>query len=219
MVPVLVGQDVGLRERAALGPELRAQLVEEPEVDVDVLVGRAVERTAGGRRDAATAADLVGEEARPGRDVLLARSGERVGPVGLDAVDVADDPAILAGVRVGTGLALGRQGAAGGPRLFCAAADRLADEATDRLAGLGAAAQEHPYEGDDDPDPAASADHHAAPADPRPADVLDLRWIELRARVERHLRSLPRVTRSRRVGTPPGRLPPDHGLDDPDVTD
>ena len=45
----------------------------------------------------------------------------------------------------------------------------------------------------------------AAPTNSRPANVLDLRWVELRARVERHLRSLPRMTRTRRVGSPPGR--------------
>ena len=44
VVPVLVREDVGLGERATLGAEARAQLVEEAEVDVDRLVGRAVER-------------------------------------------------------------------------------------------------------------------------------------------------------------------------------
>ena len=136
MMPVLVGKDVGLCERATLGAERRAELVEEPEVDIDILVVRAVEGTAGRRGNAAAGADLVGEEARPGQDVLLPRGSELVGPVGLDAVDVADDPAILNGVRVGPRLALGRQGAAGRPRLLGATADRLAAEAADRLAGL-----------------------------------------------------------------------------------
>ena len=35
---VLVGEDVGLRERAALGAEAVAQVVEEAEVEVDLLV-------------------------------------------------------------------------------------------------------------------------------------------------------------------------------------
>jgi hypothetical protein len=39
-----VGEHVRLGEGAAAGAEARPQLVEEAEVDVDVLVGRAVER-------------------------------------------------------------------------------------------------------------------------------------------------------------------------------
>ena len=44
VVPVLVGQHVRLGERPAARAELRLQLVEEAEVDVDVAVVRAVER-------------------------------------------------------------------------------------------------------------------------------------------------------------------------------
>ena len=44
VVAVLVGDDVGLGERAALRAEALAQLVVEPEIDVHLLVGRAVER-------------------------------------------------------------------------------------------------------------------------------------------------------------------------------
>ena len=47
VMAVLVREHVGLGERAALGAELRLQLVEEAEVDVDVAVGRAVERPDG----------------------------------------------------------------------------------------------------------------------------------------------------------------------------
>ena len=53
VVPVLVRQHVGLGERPTLGAEARLQLVEEAEVDVDVLVGRAVERADLGARGAA----------------------------------------------------------------------------------------------------------------------------------------------------------------------
>ncbi len=56
VVPVLVRENVRLGERAALRSELRLQLVEEAEVDVDVAVGRAVERPDGARRDAAAGA-------------------------------------------------------------------------------------------------------------------------------------------------------------------
>ena len=47
VVAVLVGDDVGLGERPTGGPEARAELVEEAEIDVDVPVGRAVERPDG----------------------------------------------------------------------------------------------------------------------------------------------------------------------------
>ena len=45
VVPVLVREDVGLRERTALRPELGLQVLEEPEVDVDLVVRGAVEGT------------------------------------------------------------------------------------------------------------------------------------------------------------------------------
>ena len=44
MVPVFVRQHVALGERSAFRPELRLRILEEPEVDVDLLVGGAVER-------------------------------------------------------------------------------------------------------------------------------------------------------------------------------
>ena len=44
VVAVLVREHVGLGKRAALGAEPRLELVEEAEVDVDLLVGGAVER-------------------------------------------------------------------------------------------------------------------------------------------------------------------------------
>ena len=54
VVAVLVGEHVGVDEGAALGAELRLQLVEEAQVDVDELVARAVEGPrAAGRRAAA----------------------------------------------------------------------------------------------------------------------------------------------------------------------
>ena len=42
VVPVFVGQDVGLGERAAFRTEPRLKLLEEPQVDVDTLVNRTV---------------------------------------------------------------------------------------------------------------------------------------------------------------------------------
>ena len=49
---VLVGEDVRLGERTALGAELRLQLVEEAEVDIDVAVVRAVKERAQLQADA-----------------------------------------------------------------------------------------------------------------------------------------------------------------------
>ena len=48
VVPVLVGDHVRLGERAAARAEAGAQVVVERQVDVDLLVGRAVERADGG---------------------------------------------------------------------------------------------------------------------------------------------------------------------------
>ena len=54
MVAVFVREDVGLRERAARRAELRLQIIEEAEVDIDALVPGTVERPdVGGGRAAA----------------------------------------------------------------------------------------------------------------------------------------------------------------------
>ena len=62
MVAVLVREHVGLRKRPALGAEPRLQLVEEAEIDVDLLVGRAVERADLRARVAAPRLHRVGVE-------------------------------------------------------------------------------------------------------------------------------------------------------------
>ena len=108
MVAVLVGEHVALGERAALRAEPRPQLVEEVEVEVDELVGRAVERT--GRRARGPAA-ARGRARRTGpcrpAGTCSPDAANVVGPVRLDAVDVAEDPAVVAGVGVLPGLAVG----------------------------------------------------------------------------------------------------------------
>ena len=63
VVAVLVGDHVGLRERSAARPELVAEVVEEPEVDVDVPVARAVEGPDVRVRRAAPGADGAVERA------------------------------------------------------------------------------------------------------------------------------------------------------------
>ena len=62
VVPVLVREDVRLRERTALRAEPSLQLLEEPEVDVDLLVRGAVEGTHVGGRGPAARAGGAGEE-------------------------------------------------------------------------------------------------------------------------------------------------------------
>ena len=105
VVAVLVGDDVRLRRRAAGSPELGVQLIKEPEVDPDGLVDRAVEGPHLRRSEPAAGARLATEEDRLGRLVGVPRSGELVLPEGLDTIDVAEDPAVLTGVRVRAGLA------------------------------------------------------------------------------------------------------------------
>ena len=166
MVPVLVRDHVGLRERAALRAEARAELVEEPEVDVDVLVGGAVERAHRRGGEAAAALHGLREEARAGGHVLAAAARERVRPVALDRVDVADDPAVLALVGVGARAAvLGELAVVRrrGPRRLAGEVPELAEAA---VAAGDVAAEEDDQQRDDEADPAA-ADGEPALADAR----------------------------------------------------
>jgi len=61
-VPIFVGKDIGLRKWPSLGPEVGLELLEEPEVDIDELVRRAVEGAGLARRGAARGIGRVGEE-------------------------------------------------------------------------------------------------------------------------------------------------------------
>ena len=64
VMPVLVREDVRLCERPAARAELRLQLIEEAEVDVDVPIARAVERPGRRGRRAAAGLDAAVEEPR-----------------------------------------------------------------------------------------------------------------------------------------------------------
>ena len=147
VVAVLVREHVRLGERAAARAELGLELIEEAEVDVDVAVVRAVERPDRRRRRAATGLDAAVEEPRPRRLVVP----QGAGPVRLDAVDDADDPAVLAGVRVlaGSALVLDLLGRLPGPDLLPLERSEVAEPS--------AAAQEEERDEDDDPDDPASA--------------------------------------------------------------
>src|SRR3954451_10345462 len=100
MVAVFVGDHVGLGEGRIVDAEARGELVEEAEVDVDELVVRAVERAHLRAREAAARLHLVAEEDGVHVPVLPAAPLEDAGPELLDAVDDADDAAVLSFVRV-----------------------------------------------------------------------------------------------------------------------
>src|SRR5581483_11462612 len=194
VVPVLVREHVRLGHRPPPRTQLRLQLVEEAEVDVDVAVVRAVERPHGRGGGAAAGLDRVGEEARA-RGLVVA---QRLRPVRLHAVDDGDDAAVVAPVRVLPRAALRLQLARGRAR-----SDRLVRQPA-QLAEPAAAAEEDEQQQHDEPDqPAASADRHRHAGDPAPAAVvLDLRGVEAGALAEAHAATVPGFGRRR---TPPRR--------------
>src|SRR5262245_3512118 len=181
---VLVREDVRLGERAAARAELRLELVEEAEIDVDVAVLRAVEGAHCAGRDAAPGLDLSVEEARPRRLVVP----QRLRPVRLDAVDDADDSAVLPFVCVSAGAALRGQLGIGRSR-----PDRLACERP-QIPEPAALAREHEVDNeDDDADQASAATEDLPSAQPTEATalasiVLDLRGVEAGALAESHAR-------------------------------
>src|SRR5438093_6096985 len=102
-MPVLVRDDVGLRERTALRPEARLQLLKEADVEIDLLVIRTVEGSGRGARRAAGSFRVPAEDHRSRRRIRRPAPRELVAPVLLHAVDEADDTAVLALVRVHAG--------------------------------------------------------------------------------------------------------------------
>jgi len=86
VVADLVGDDVGLGEVAGRA-KARPQLREEAEVEVDALVGRAVEGAGRRRGRTARGVDRAREDHELGVPVLLARLRERLLPRALDVVE------------------------------------------------------------------------------------------------------------------------------------
>ncbi len=170
MVAVLVGEDVGVHQRAALGAELGLQLVVEAQVDVHEVVAGAVERAGAGVGGAAAGVHRAREER--GVDPLVARRGSAdlrrdlrippARPVRLDRVDVSHDGAVELRVRVRSGTALARE--VGGARPSRPA--RVAEPSRHRRRRPAPAAEvlhgEEPDDRHDDHDPARLA---AAPAE------------------------------------------------------
>jgi hypothetical protein len=186
VVAILVCEHVGLREVAA-GAEPRLELIEEIEVDVDELVGRAVERADLRARKAAAGVDLTREEDGVCVRVLLAAPGKDAVPELLDAVDDGNDAAVLSRVRVLAGLALGRDLAR-----RVALADALVLER--RELSQAALAPEHGEEQVDDEhceaEPAAA---HRKPSATQAAaaDVAYLARVEAGSSPETHVPSVP----------------------------
>ncbi len=182
VVAVFVGDDVALRQRPAAGAEARAQLLEEVEVEVDELVERAVERAAG-RASRCRSRSVVAPENR------TVSTGWYVSPDAANssvqyfwiAVDVAEDPAVVALVGVLAGLAVG------GERGALRAGHRAGFE--ERAEIVRVAAEQRVGEQQDEADRAAATDGEAAAA-AHAAAVGDLAGIELGTWVEGHGESL-----------------------------
>ena len=154
--------------------------MEEREVQVHPLIHRAVERAHLRRSGAAAGLRHVGEEDGRRERVRLTALRELVFPELLHAVDVADDAAVFAAIRVRTGLAF---------------RDRLLARAVGTRAIGGNTVEDSPRidaeqqrdHEDHQTDPAA-ADDHATAARPAAAPVLDLGWVELGVVIEAHAR-------------------------------
>ena len=158
VVAVLVREHVRLRERPALRAEPRLEVVEEAEIDVDALVRRAVERPDLARRRRRSRSTLAVEEGRRPPAGTRGRGAELAVPVRLDAVDEADDAAVLAAFASAPVLALLRA-----PRSGAAPGSTGTPTRSSRRAAATAA--EHADEQVDD----EHRDAEPAAADRRPA--------------------------------------------------
>src|SRR4051794_23300975 len=150
-----MGEHICLCEWAAVGSELGAKLIEESKVDVDVLVGRTVERADSFGGCPAAGLDLAGKEGGLGE--LVAARGELVLPVALNAVHKANNSAIPAAVCIRACLALVRE--------LARVADRLVIERPVRIRGCPGQrvyAQQPRYPQDDQPQTPPPHRHTAA---------------------------------------------------------
>src|SRR5438876_367993 len=103
-------------QRSATGSELRLQVLEEPQVEIDLFVFRAVERADLRGSHAASRRDLVGEDHGLGGLVLPAALFELVLPELLHAVHITHDPAVLSPVCVCYGAVVMLDGGGSGRR-------------------------------------------------------------------------------------------------------
>ena len=182
VMPILVSKDVRLRERPAARAELRLELIEESEVDVDIPIAGTVEGPRRRGRRATAGLDAAVEEPRS-RPLVPTK---RLRPVRLHAVDDGHDAAVIALVRVLPGLAGLRELA----RRLPARPDRLVGQGPE-VAESAATAEEEERENDDDRNEASAAaerHRHAAgkPIAAATAIVLDLRGVELGVLAKAH---------------------------------
>jgi hypothetical protein len=180
VVAIFVSNDIALGERPTFGAELAVELVEEPEVDVDRLIRRAVERPDSRGRRPAAGVDAVAVEHRLGTLIGPALRLELARPVGLDAVDEPDNAAIRAGVGVRAGLARRERGRV---RLDGAAGRRLVDERA------RVAAEQQVDDRDHEPESTTADGEPAATAVSTAAGVGYLAGVEPRTRIEGHVSS------------------------------
>ncbi len=158
MVADLVRDDVGLRE-VARRAEARLQLVVEGEVDVDLLVGGAVEGADRGAGAPAGRAGLPREDLQRRLAVLAPAAAEDVVPHVLGRAEhLPDELRLLVGPL--------RPLALGGRRAFGGAAP-----AVQQPARVDA---EDEREDDDNQSPTPAPDGHAAAPEPNPPPVFDV---------------------------------------------
>ncbi len=182
VVAVLVRDHVGLRERATLGAEPALQVVEEREVQIHLLVTRAVERADRGGGRAARGAGGAAEQLGAGRLVLPPALGEPVVPVVLHAVDHRDDPAVLLDVGLGSGrAALTKLGATRALYHRIVAAWQGGDVFRGQTQP---GSQTHSQQ--EKEEPRTAADRLSTTRYPPAADVLHLGCVELGVFVEAH---------------------------------
>jgi hypothetical protein len=147
------------------------------------LVERAVERTHRARGRPALRAHLVAEDHHVWLPELLAGRGEDLGPVRVQALDGANEPAVLALVGVGTGLALVDELAADRPLSRCG------PESSDDVAEVASGEEDHR---DEEERPHPAADREPAAAQAASAHVAHAPRIEVDVGSERHSASAPR---------------------------
>ncbi len=202
MVAVLVAEDVGLDEVAALAAELLLEdVAEEGRVEVDLLVGRAVERPDLRGGLAAPGVHGPGERVDRGRDELgAALLGERLGPVLLERQRDGLAGAVLVVLGVGAGLAVGVALVVGvDPARLALALRAAAAVRAGQAAATAHALREHD-EQDDDDQPADTASgagaagqrdaHRATATTAAAAGVVDTPLADVSLRVEAHGRCL-----------------------------
>src|SRR5512138_955706 len=176
---VLMRKHIRLGERTALGAKASLQFIEEVEVQIDLLVVRTIEWPHGAAGSSTGSLRVPCEKNRIGECVLAPTAGKFIGPKRLDAVDEANDAAVLAGVRVGPGLALRLQ-IVDSARVL-RSGDLLPTIRSCRAGQIPA--QQHEQDGEDQAQ-SSTPDSDGCPCSPAATPVLHLRRIQTGIPVE-----------------------------------